>query len=145
MLPDQKKDNQANAPENVISAELLPPETESATEDKKQQTIRMLKGDIYYKDDTTPTLDEVDAEICNGKSDTYVGAGIIIQPGSDLVTSAPPQYPAYKAGIRVGDKLIDPFGSDVMPDGYIDFTVLRNNELIKFHIKAEKICYKNKG
>ncbi len=144
VLPDKKTDSQTKPPENTISAELLSPDTPS-DEDKKEQTIRMLKGDIYYRADDKPAIDKVDAAMCDGKDNTYIGAGIMIQPGTDLVTSAPPQYPAYKSGIRVGDKLVDPFGSDVMPDGYIDFTVLRGTELITFHIKAENICYKNKS
>jgi hypothetical protein len=42
----------------------------------------------------------------------------MIQPGSDTVISAPEQYPAYIAGMRVGDFIIDPFFSNI-EDGYI--------------------------
>lgn len=82
-----------------------------------------------------------DEVICSGKDNTYIGVGIMIQPGSDTVTSAPEQYPAYIAGMRVGDFIIDPFFSNIV-DGYIDFDVRRGTDILKFHIKVDNICYK---
>lgn len=82
-----------------------------------------------------------DEVICSGKDNTYVGVGIMIQPGSDTVTSAPEQYPAYMAGMRVGDFILDPFSTQIV-DGYIDFDVRRNTDILKFHIKVDNICYK---
>ncbi len=83
-----------------------------------------------------------DEKICAGKDNKYLGVGIIIQPGSDRIISAPPQYPAYRAGLREGDLLIDPFVSEITADGYLDFIASRNNIPIKFHIKTENICFK---
>lgn len=83
-----------------------------------------------------------DEKICAGKDNTYLGVGIIIQPGSDRIISAPVQYPAYRAGLREGDLLIDPFVSEITADGYLDFIASRNNIPIKFHIKTENICFK---
>jgi hypothetical protein len=82
-----------------------------------------------------------DEVICSNKDNTYVGAGLMIQPGSDTVVAAPEQYPAYIAGMRVGDFIIDPFFTNIV-DGYLDFDVRRGTEILKFHIKVENICYK---
>ena len=92
-------------------------------------------GDAGYK------RDEV---MCAGKDNTYVGVGIKIQPGSDTIVAAPEQYPAYRAGMRVGDFIIDPFGVDIV-DGYMDFKIMRHTEVFQFHIKVENICYKKSG
>jgi hypothetical protein len=85
-----------------------------------------------------------DEQMCEGKDNTYTGVGIMIQPGSDTVIKAPEQYPAYRAGMRVGDFIIDPFGVDIV-DGYMTFKIMRHTEIMEFHIKVENICYKKSG
>lgn len=97
---------------------------------------------------SNPSLDkhgkkvyERDEVICSNKDNTYVGVGLMIQPGSDTVVSAPEQYPAYQAGMRVGDFIIDPFFTNIV-NGYLDFDVRRGTEILQFHIKVENICYK---
>ena len=144
--PLQEPTPKQKAGQTGLNAELvIPPEQdESAAAEKMHMIVTMLKSDQYYKEDAVP-INQRDEAMCKDRANNYVGVGIMIQPGSDKITSAPHQYPAYRAGMREGDTLIDPFGSDVTPDGYIDFTVWRNKELIKFHIKAENICFKKAG
>ena len=122
------------------------------THKKENNTARIKVELIETKpaakaDDNTP-LDKHgkkvykrDEVICSNKDNTYVGVGLIIQPGSDTVVSAPEQYPAYIAGMRVGDFIIDPFFVNII-NGYLDFDVRRGIEILQFHIKVENICYK---
>jgi len=82
---------------------------------------------------------KIDSKICDGKDNTYTGIGIVYRFGSNIITHAPESYPAYIAGIRVGDMVVND-GFDLIK-GYADIEVKRGNELLKFHIKADRICY----
>ncbi len=134
----------------TLSATLLTPVPLIDKKEKEKKIIQSLKSDNYYKSPvnklpiTKESLNKRDEEMCKGKGNTYLGVGIVIQPGTDLITKAPPQYPAYKAGLREGDLLVNPFASSVTPDGYMEFTVNHNGTLTVFRIKAENICFKKK-
>lgn len=112
--------------DNIMRVQILPPES------------LVKKTGVPKPGKSASAIDE---KICAGKDSAYVGVGIIIQPGTDRITSAPVQYPAYRAGLREGDLLINPFSTNISADGYLDLTVERNNVSTKYHIKAEKICY----
>jgi C-terminal processing protease CtpA/Prc len=76
------------------------------------------------------------SECFQGK--TYVGIGLQFNL-DQAVTVAPESYPAYKAGIRVGDQVLNPdFEPDA--DGYdvVDFT--RHGKHHRLRIKTQWIC-----
>ena len=82
-----------------------------------------------------------DPRICNGKAKEYKGIGILHGIGSLSIESAPAEYPAYKAGARVGDfihKLYQIPGTD-----YMILHVKRGGKFLKFRIKMEQICFKD--
>jgi membrane-associated protease RseP (regulator of RpoE activity) len=83
-----------------------------------------------------------DSSICAGQNKTYVGVGFIMSFGSDLIIHIPEFYPAYKAGMRLGDFILNPY--EPIINGWIDFDVLRHTEKLHFHIKADNICF-NEG
>ena len=116
-------------PENNIRVRLLETPVNAPPLDKTRLDKHGKK--VYERDEI----------ICSGKDNTYVGVGLIIQPGADTVIAVPAQYPAYQAGMRVGDFIIDPFSANIV-NGYLDFDVRRDTEILKFHIKVENICYK---
>ena len=80
-----------------------------------------------------------DKKICELADNTYIGVGIIFAPFNDTISYAPEQYPAYKAGIRVGDTILNP--TEEMINGYIKFEIMRGIARFTFNVKAEKICY----
>ena len=81
----------------------------------------------------------VDDKICDGKDKTYKGVGIIYNPGTNIITHVPEYYPAYIAGLRVGDYILNP-NSPVLND-YINFEILRQREHLHFRIKTDNICF----
>lgn len=84
-----------------------------------------------------------DSRVCKDKSSTYMGVGLLYSETTLEVTHAPEYYPAYKSGIRVGDKLLNPH-ADIDSQGFITLYVLRFGKQITFRSKAEKICFTNK-
>jgi hypothetical protein len=81
--------------------------------------------------------------ICRDKDETYQGIGIIYAPLTLVVLEAPESYPAYKAGLREGDVLLEP-RKEPDKNGYVIYHVLRDNERLTFQIKQEKICFEQK-
>lgn len=80
-----------------------------------------------------------DSLVCSGRDKTYVGIGIIFNIGSYTISHAPEYYPAFKAGVRVGDVIANPPLEIV--DGYIDIEVIRGYTHLRFHVKADNICF----
>jgi hypothetical protein len=80
-----------------------------------------------------------DGRICNGKDKFYKGIGIIYNPGSFVIIYAPEYYPAYKAGLRIGDRIVDPDIPEI--DGYVDIEINRGYSIEQFHIKTDNICF----
>lgn len=81
-----------------------------------------------------------DPRICAGKHKTYTGIGIIHGMGSLRIDSAPATYPAYRAGLRVGDQIVEIYKEDGNSP-YMRVQVLRDGRHFKFRIKMEQICY----
>ncbi len=120
------------ATEKQVAVKLLAPEAPPRTRPAS------LKSDEYYKPSSRPYDDE---KICEGKDKNYVGIGMMIQPGTRRVINVPVMYPAYRAGIRPNDVIVDPYGPVIKDDGYIEFEVERDKVISRMRIKAEKICY----
>jgi hypothetical protein len=124
---------------------ILPPPP-PPPEKQKPVSVRLIARNDTTKENIPITKDgwklsRRDPELCrsvDGK--TYVGIGIKFDPWLYKITRAPEQYPAYIAGMRVGDALVNPYAS-ADENGYIDMDVFRGEQRISFHIKREKICY----
>jgi hypothetical protein len=85
---------------------------------------------------------KTDPIICSAKDKEYLGIGVMWRPDTGLVIHVPEDYPAYKAGIRIGDQVKDPFANDIT-NGYLDMDVMREYTLLHFHVKVEKICFQD--
>lgn len=81
-----------------------------------------------------------DDRICRDQGQEYLGIGILHSLGSLSIMSAPAEYPAYKAGARVGDFIHELYR--IPGTEYMVLHVKRDGRLIKFKIKMEKICFK---
>lgn len=103
----------------------------------------IIHADDYYHETPAASFEEPDLSsmICEGKDASYEGVGMIIQPGSNRVISAPPQYPAYKAGIRKGDRIADPYGPAAR-HGVVAFVVEGAHGARTVRIRMAKICFR---
>jgi hypothetical protein len=84
----------------------------------------------------------IDPEICADRDQRYIGIGITFGFGTNLVLTAPPQYPAYRAGIRVGDMLEDPWAITNTP-AWITVKVTRHDKKLSFRVKPSDICFRS--
>ena len=72
----------------------------------------------------------------------YDGIGIIFDPYDFKITEAPTSYPAYRAGIRVGDVIMRPY-STIAVQGVMDVDIEKpNGKVVKYRIKTTRICYR---
>lgn len=78
--------------------------------------------------------------ICSPNSKSYIGAGFLYSSSTYLVIYIPETYPAYLAGLRLGDMIMNPFVDPV--NGYFEFDILRHYQHMHFSVKADKICFK---
>lgn len=102
----------------------------------KPVTLDNIKED---KDGRLPKM--VAPSLCNDAPENlYTGIGIVYNQFTQIILDAPPVYPAYKAGVRIGDILLNPRST---PDklGSVEVTVSRGDENYIFHIQQSKICY----
>ena len=108
------------------------PETPAAAAVPPMQVIALPD----HKKGTLLDTQELAAECLQGK--TYVGIGLQFNMDR-IVTVAPESYPAYKAGIRLGDEVLN---RDFEPDGdgydIVDFT--RHGRRHRLRIKTQWIC-----
>jgi hypothetical protein len=122
---------------------------------KSSVEVKLLPREISKKTPveskgTDPILPPVqtDRTICTGQDKNYEGVGIIYngdkEKGTGVIMLAPEYYPGYRAGLRVGDYIVN------MPlfvqDGHIKFEIMRfagdgNSYRIVYNIKIERICY----
>ena len=122
IIPSQKQEQDEPKP---VSVKLIPME-------KPSEDADILKGN---KDALSyPT----DPEICSGLDKTYRGVGVMSTFGSNMIVYAPEFYPGYKAGLRIGDYIVND-AREV--NGYIDFEIRRGYTALFFHIKTDNICY----
>ena len=116
-----------------------------AKEEEVYVSVRLLpKADKLTISDrglseSTPTYYQPDEKICSGQDKFYLGIGVIYQFGSNLLTHVPEQYPAYKAGLRVGDEYLNP-GEDPV-NGYLRVEIIRESTKMEFKVKVYTICY----
>ena len=80
-----------------------------------------------------------DPEFCTEKDKTYLGIGLLKSFGSDLIIYIPKPFPAYKAGLRLGDFILNPDAEII--DGYLDYDIMRYDKKMHFHIKVDNICF----
>ena len=85
-----------------------------------------------------------DSRICSGKDKDYRGIGIIYNPITGLILHAPTYYPAYQAGLRVGDMILSP-DTPYTDEAYTDIQYIRpNGDSIRqsiLRIKIDNICF----
>ena len=129
MVQDRTHKKEENQEHTIRDIKLIPAETLSSEDRlillRKEQKNRREEIKTYQT-----TCD-------NNKK--YIGIGLLYNFGSQLIYEVPKTYPAYKAGIRVGDYLVNPF--EEIKNGYITINIIRGYEKLHFYIKAEKICY----
>lgn len=83
----------------------------------------------------------INKTICAGQNEKFRGIGIKVSFGSEIIIEAPEQYPAYKAGLRLNDRVI----SMSVKDDTVDFeqiTVERSGQVLNFKILKDTVCYK---
>ena len=75
----------------------------------------------------------------------YDGVGFIYYESTGQVINAPTMLPAYQAGIRIGDLLLN--NPDPDADGIEHLVILKfqASTPVTFHIKTIKICFKEKA
>lgn len=125
-----------------ITKKPLPPPPGS---EEKEVSVTLIpptehKSAILPANGEAEIIAQVDSNICENQGKTYLGVGIRYSPFTNLITHVPEFYPAYRAGMRVGDMLLDP--DTPIVDGYLDIEAVRGYQQMHFHIKAEQICYK---
>lgn len=111
-----------------IFVDLLPPNTESKDLISDSRDIAV--------DQTYP----LDSLICGDKIKSYRGAGLLYSTFTNLVSYAPEYYPAYKSGIRVGDKLLNP-GAFANANGIMTLYIDRDGKILTFDVPVAEICY----
>lgn len=125
-----KRNTASNLEENKVEVQLLSDPKVS------RNTITIPKSELGL---TMPSEISEDIIPCKDKASTYQGIGVLYYGPVNAVYKAPEQYPAYRAGIRVGDQLLNP-GEEVI-NGYVDVYIQRGYEKLRFHIKIGTICF----
>lgn len=77
---------------------------------------------------------------CSATEDFYYGVGILSITGTGIIVQAPPTYPAYRAGVRVGDQLVE-FHNVPGSEGIVYLTIIRDGAVKKFRMQKENICF----
>ena len=83
--------------------------------------------------------------VCPKGTLSYNGIGVIYSYFEWVVMEAPRQFPAYLAGIRVGDQLLNVTPETKMTIGKpMEIRTRRNGVEIDYTITPLKICYRDK-
>lgn len=103
-------------------------------------SVRLLKPEQKQKEPPKKSEGFVpDKTVCESKHPSYEGIGIVHQLGTSMIIMAPEQYPAYQAGIRVGDMIVEMYK---IPNSNLMFVeVNRHGVNLSFKVKRQKICY----
>jgi len=128
------QDSQPPRPANELSVDLLPPPAA-----QHAQTAPDVSDDHAQ----ILSQNQAAAQPCEDGNPEFIGVGMIVNPGSRIVSLVMPGYPAHAAGIRSGDRVDDPF-IQVTADGWFNVQVEKpGGAVTALHIKAEKICYRD--
>jgi predicted metalloprotease with PDZ domain len=114
----------------------------TAVEHKALQ-VRLLPPDAPTKEThegSSPESGSIHEEKCSSKGNTYLGIGVVHNIGSGIISSAPVDYPAYKAGIREGDVLVEMYRLPSTNKMYVSVT--RNGRTITRTITMKQICFR---
>lgn len=98
-----------------------------------------LPDDIKGPKKKKPKLSKRYLEKC--KDSWYGGIGIKRIEATGEVTEAPEYYPAYIAGIRVGDMLLSEKEILGEPGTEVDVRVERDSDKYTFTVMRDRICY----
>jgi hypothetical protein len=120
-----------------------PPPPRSTPEEPKPVQVRLIPKRSLSKElkpGQEPGINGApDPRICENKDLSYEGIGIIHSYGTELVTSAPAEYPAYRAGVRVGDMIIDLHR--IEGTRFMFFRLNRHGVYFTFKVPIENICF----
>jgi hypothetical protein len=84
-----------------------------------------------------------DKKVGKDCKDSFGGIGVVMNLGSGMVMEAPEWNPAYKAGIRVGDIILNNEDIKGPPGTTVEVLVTRDNaHILTFNIVREIICYR---
>lgn len=122
---------------------------EQKSEQKQQQNARLKdnnentdKLELTKTDQNGAYAKVVDPSKCDAAGLNYTGIGITYSTFTQRIIDAPTSYPAYQAGIRANDTLVNPKSA---PDaeGYVTVRIIRDDLEMVFKIKQTKICYED--
>ena len=126
---------------------VIPEPMSNFSNESKSLTVRLIpkeqspdKTEIL-KGNKSALSYPTDTKICSLEDKSYKGVGVIFSPSTKIVIYVTEYYPAYKAGMRVGDSILNDMKET---DGYIDFEVRRAYTTLFFHIKTDNICYNDR-
>ena len=137
-----------------------PPKSNPIVETKKdtvkRMEVRLLPKEqapetsaIIAKNEPTTVSKKsypIDSKICSGKDKNYKGIGIIYNPTTGVILHAPSYYPAYQAGLRIGDMILSP--DTPYTSEYADIQYVRPNgdnmRQSTLRIKIDNICFEDK-
>jgi hypothetical protein len=121
-----------------------PPPPPPPPDEPKPVQVELLPRSVIHEDSKLGPDPGIagapDPKICANKDPSYEGIGIIHSYGTDLVLSAPAEYPAYKAGIRVGDMLVEIYRIEGTKFMFVH--VNRHGNHLKFKVPIEQICFR---
>lgn len=107
----------------------------------KKEEVRQVTQEVLQTE-TLPTIDPIkppEVMYCDGEAQTYEGVGVRYWARNGVVMEAPTGYPAYQAGIRVGDIILTPNPPNI--DGYMEFSIQQGRDVVKMKIKVTTVCF----
>jgi hypothetical protein len=127
----------------LLEGEKKEEQKQQGTEEQRDFTEFLHEGkktddpqEIFDVDIVESVSDEA-GEVCTLETSSYIGIGIVYSYITQEIIQVPAEYPAYKAGIRIGDIYTN--SSD---NGDIrNIEILRDGQSLKFQIKTKPICY----
>lgn len=126
----QKKPKKESSYVDLVATESKQP--------KKSEQSKENESEVAIK--TSKASDPIQKEFCSSSDKNYKGIGMIFDDFSNIILTVPEYYPGYKAGLRIGDTILQ--DSVINTPDTLTLTVKRDNKELKFSISKEKICYK---
>lgn len=84
----------------------------------------------------------ISGTLCGPHEKTYVGIGIMYTTSTGQITDAPPFFPGYQSGLRIGDLVLGitkPDDYNIVRANILHFGAVRPDLYV---IKATKICFR---